>query len=143
MGVLPRQAKAFQVKMPGQSREFGNLEFRTVELNVGGGWDQFAHQFRPPVPGLYVFHFVGYPLDRRTDSRLFIMHQANRIQFIHFGHDQHDSTSAHVILQLAAGDHVYVTIWKQALSMVEIGLILVAICWWQTISESFYKMVSD
>ena len=29
---------------------------------------------------------------------------------IHFGHDQHDSTSASIVLQLAERDYVYVTL---------------------------------
>ncbi|XP_070785908.1 cerebellin-1-like [Enoplosus armatus] len=88
------------------------LVFKRVFSNTGNGYDQNTGIFTAPVNGLYYFSFSTYGYNTHVMGAILMKNSIHQIStYDSPSADGSDSSSNAVVLQLAAGDKVYMELW--------------------------------
>ncbi|XP_037614187.1 complement C1q-like protein 4 [Sebastes umbrosus] len=88
------------------------LIFKRVFSNTGNGYDQNTGIFTAPVNGLYFFSFSTYGYNTHVMGAILMKDGVRQIStYDNPSADGSDSSSNAVVLQLAAGDKVYMELW--------------------------------
>ncbi|XP_059211575.1 complement C1q-like protein 4 [Centropristis striata] len=88
------------------------LIYKRVFSNTGNGYDQNTGIFTAPLNGLYFFSFTTYGYNTHFMGAILMKNSKRQIStYDQPSVDGSDSSSNSVILQLAAGDKVYMELW--------------------------------
>ncbi|KAL7375362.1 hypothetical protein ABVT39_016146 [Epinephelus coioides] len=88
------------------------LIFKRVFSNSGNGYDQNTGIFTAPVNGLYFFSFSTYGYNTHDMGAILMKNGDRQIStYDKPSADGSDSSSNAVVLQLVAGDKVYMELW--------------------------------
>ncbi|XP_029311247.1 cerebellin 11 [Cottoperca gobio] len=88
------------------------LIFKRVFSNTGSGYDPDTGIFTAPVNGLYFLSFSTYGYNTHVMGAILMKNGVGQIStYDNPSVDSSDSSSNAVVLQLAAGDKVYMELW--------------------------------
>ncbi|KAK5848278.1 hypothetical protein PBY51_005906 [Eleginops maclovinus] len=88
------------------------LIFKRVFSNTGNGYDPNTGIFTAPVNGLYFLSFSTYGYNTHVMGAILMKNGVSQISTYEYpSSDGSDSGSNAVVLQLAAGDKVYMELW--------------------------------